>query len=168
MVDDGSNRAMCTREEGERDYIHIIISVDHKHFPGVLGVLSSTLSHASQPERLRFHVVLSGVEESVLQSFLGCYGFGDHPQMEVTELNPGWLEGRIKVYTDINKVGNLASLANFGRFLFHKHFSDLSRAIYLDADTAVLGDIGEFWDRLLTTDKLLLAVPRYVGDHHVM
>ena len=142
------------------DPIHIIISVDNEHFPGLLGVVNSALSHTSQPERLKFHIVLSGIEKSILLSYLGCYGYKDHPQLEVTKLNTDWLKGRIKVYTDVGRVGNLASLANFGRFLFHKHFPQLSRAIYLDADTAVLGDIGEFWERLLSTDQLLLAVPR--------
>ena len=155
---------MCIKkskpDQSPPDLIHIIISVDHEHFPGLLGVVNSALSHASQPERLKFHVVLSGVEESVLRSYLGCYGYKDHLQLEVTKLNTDWLKGRIKVYTDVRRVGNLASLANFGRFLFHEHFLGLSRAIYLDADTVILGDIGEFWRRLLATDQLLLAVPR--------
>ena len=160
---DNNNDAVCIRQKPDlspTDPIHIIISVDHEHFPGLLGVVNSALSHASQPERVKFHVVLSGVEESVLLSYLSCYGYKDHPQVKVTKLNTDWLKGRIKVYTDVGRVGNLASLANFGRFLFHEHFPELSRAIYLDADTAVLGDVGEFWERLLSTDQLLLAVPR--------
>lgn len=140
--------------------IHIIISVDKEHFPGLVGVVNSALSHASQPERLMFYLVLSGIEPTVLLSYLRCYGYDNHPQLDVTALNSSWLAGKVKVYTDINRVGNLASLANFGRFLFHEHFPDLSRAIYLDADTAVLGDIVEFWDRLSATDRVLLAVPR--------
>ena len=162
--DNNNNNAICIRQKPDlsiaTDLIHIIISVDHEHFPGLLGVVNSALSHASQPERLKFHVVLSDVEKSILLSYLGCYGYKDHPQLEVTKLNTDWLKGRIKVYTDAGTVGNLASLANFGRFLFHEHFPELSRAVYLDADTAVLGDIGEFWERLLSTDQLLLAVPR--------
>ena len=162
--DNNINNAVCIRRKPDHsppsDLIHIIISVDHEHFPGLLGVVNSALSHASQPERLKFHIVLSGVKESVLRSYLGCYGYKDHPQLEVTKLNTDWLKGRIKVYTDVGRVGNLASLANFGRFLFHEHFPDLSRAIYLDADTVVLGDIDEFWRRLLATDQLLLAIPR--------
>lgn len=161
---ENSNNAVCTREKSadtsQTHLIHIIISVDHKHFSGLLSVVNSTLSHARQPERLKFHVVVSGVKEYVLLTYLSCYGYRDHPQLEVTKLNTDWLQGRIKVYTDVGRVGNLASLANFGRFLFHKHFPTLGRAIYLDADTAVLGDIGEFWERLLASDQLLLAVPR--------
>lgn len=165
MIDgDNSNNAiLCIRQKPDHsltDLVHIIISVDHEHFPGLLGVVNSALSHASQPERLKFHIVLSGIKKSVLLGYLGCYGYKDHPQLEVTQLNTDWLKGKIKVYTDIGRVGNLASLANFGRFLFHEHFPELSRAIYLDADIAVLDDIGEFWERLLATNELLLAVPR--------
>ena len=157
----------CTRRphNHETDFIHVIVSVDRTHFPGLVGVVSSALSHASRPERLKFHIVLSDVDESVLWGYLRCYGYDDHLQLEVTKLNTDWLRGRIKVYTDVKRVGNLASLANFGRFLFHEHFPKLSRAIYLDADTVVLGDIVEFWERLSTTEQIALAVPRYV-DHH--
>lgn len=162
MMEKGDSGALrCAKKLLEdTDLIHVIVSVDRTHFPGLVGVVNSALSHASRPERLKFHIVLSGAEESVLASFLRCYGFNDHPQLEVTRLNSDWLKGKVKVYTDVSRVGNLASLANFGRFLFHEHFPTLNRAIYLDADTAVLGDLGEFWDKLLATDKIVLAAPR--------
>ena len=159
MGRDGS----CTRRQlnRERETIHVIISVDRTHFPGLVGVVNSALSHARQPERLKFHIVLSDIDdESVLWSYLRCYGYEGHAQLEVTKLNTDWLRGRVKVYTDTERVGNLASLANFGRFLFHEHFPHLSRAIYLDADTLVLGDVGEFWDKLSATSQTALAVPR--------
>ena len=158
-VSGGAPRCVKTLAKGT-NFIHIIVSVDKEHFPGLVGVVNSALSHASQPERLKFHVVLSDGEESLLVSYLRCYGFDNHPQLEVTKLNSDWLNGKVKVYTNVNRVGNLASSANFGRFLFHEHFPQLSRAIYLDADTAVLGDLGEFWQRLSASDQMILAVPR--------
>ncbi len=70
------------------------------------------------------------------------------------------MEGQIHVYSRPEEVGNLASTANFARFYFPHLFPRLSRAVYLDADTLVVGDVGEFWQKLQETDQLLLAVLR--------
>ena len=58
-------------------------------------------------------------------------------------------------------VGNLAGAANFARFLLPSLFPGLSRALFLDVDTVVLGDIAEVWKLLASTDMMMVAVPRY-------
>ena len=68
----------------------------------------------------------------------------------------------MRVYSRPKDVGNLASPANFARFQFHTLFPELSRAIYLDADVVVLGDIAQVWRRLAESKELLVAVPRWV------
>lgn len=68
----------------------------------------------------------------------------------------------MRVYSRQEDVGNLASPANFARFQFHTLFPQLSQAIYLDADTVVLGDIAQVWRRLTESKELLVAVPRWV------
>ena len=73
-----------------------------------------------------------------------------------------WLGVEPRVYSRQEDVGNLASSANFARFLFPRLFPSLPRAIYLDADTVVQSDITLFWKQLMASDKLLLAVPRSV------
>lgn len=67
----------------------------------------------------------------------------------------------VRVYSRPEDVGNLASPANFARFQFHTLFPQLRRAIYLDADTVVHGDIAQVWRRLVGSRKVLVAVPRY-------
>ena len=86
------------------------------------------------------------------------------PQVEIVELDESWLEGQIHVYSRVEDVGNLASMANFARFYFPRLFPQLTRAIYVDVDTVVVGEIREFWERLQMTEQLLLAVPRWVRD----
>lgn len=140
--------------------IHVIVSVDRDHFPGLVAVINSTLSHTSRPGAIKFHIVLSDVEPQSLKEYLDCYGV-DRRQLDMVQLDPSHLRGKVKVYSPVEKVGNLASLANFGRFLFHELFPELERAIYLDADTIVLGDITLFWQQLEAMDQLLLVVPRY-------
>ena len=107
-----------------------------------------------------FHVVFIGTERTLIDSYLCCYGYIHHPQIEVILFDVSMFEESIKVYSRIEDVGNLASLGNFARFYFHSLFPDLGRAIYLDVDTVVMGDIGEVWEQLVTTDKLVLAAPR--------
>lgn len=82
-------------------------------------------------------------------------------QIHISIFNPQFLLGKIHVTSRVQDVGNLSSIANFARFSFPSLFPQLHRAIYLDADTIVRGDIVEFWEELQTSSQLLVAVPRY-------
>ena len=84
----------------------------------------------------------------------------------MVEGGAGGLQKLVRVYSRPEDVGNLASPANFARFQFHTLFPQLSQAIYLDADTVVLGDIAQVWRRLAESKELLVAVPRWVLTHH--
>lgn len=44
-----------------------------------------------------------------------------HSQVEVVQMDTTWVRDNIRVYTDSQVVGNLASLGNFARFYFHKY-----------------------------------------------
>ena len=79
----------------------------------------------------------------------------------MVEGGTGDLGRLVRVYSRPEDVGNLASPANFARFQFHTLFPRLHRAIYLDTDTVVRGDIAQVWRRLVGSRKLLVAVPRY-------
>ncbi len=139
--------------------IHVIVSSDSDHLPGVPHLLHSIASHSSK--NLHFHVVLSGMMESDFLRYLQCYpSFPSHVTLDVIRLNPDLLDGLIHVYSSPEEVGNLGSLANFGRFFFHEMFPQLDRALYLDADMVVKGDIEELWRRLCTSDQLLVAISR--------
>ena len=57
-------------------------------------------------------------------------------------------------------VGNLASAANFARFQLPELLPHLQLALYLDIDTIVRGDVREVWQSLVTSSKMIVAVPR--------
>ena len=147
----------CVQHE---EQVHIILSADPDHIPGLVGVVSSTLRHTPNPQRLMFHIVFIGAERTLIDSYLCCYGYKHHSQIEVVLFDSSMFEESIKVYSHIEDVGNLASIGNFARFYFHSLFPGLKRAIYLDVDTVVMGDIGEVWEQLVATDKLMVAAPR--------
>ncbi len=141
------------------DPVHIILSTDSEQLPGLVGVINSTLSHAKNPSGILFHVVFTG-EQRVVESFLSCYGYKNHPQIEITIFKASMIKEPIQVYSKESQVGRLASPGNFARFYFHTLFPKLSRAVYLDVDTLVIGDVAEVWKQLKSAKTLLLAAPR--------
>ncbi len=124
-------------------------------------MINSTLSHAKTPEGILFHIVFTG-ERPVIESYLNCYGYKDHTQIDITIFKTSMIREPVTVYSKESEVGHLASLGNFARFYFHSLFPELSRAVYLDVDTLVLGDVAEVWNQLKTVKSLLLAAPRSV------
>ena len=139
--------------------IHVILSTDSEQLPGLVGVVNSTLSHTLYPERIVFHIVYVG-NRAVIDSYLSCYGYKDHPQIDIVTLDSGMIKEPIKVYSRVSDVGHLASLGNFARFYFHQLFPELSHAIYLDIDVIVKGDVVEIWNQLVATEMLIVAAPR--------
>ena len=59
-------------------------------------------------------------------------------------------------------VGNLASAANYVRFLLPQLLPHLHHILYLDIDILVKNDISEIWYYLMTSKKMMVAVPRYI------
>ena len=90
------------------------------HDVGLLVTMSSILQHSANPDQLYFHIVLAGQPRLLLESYLQCHALLWSRQVEVMELNSDWLDGQVKVHSNIKLVGNLASQANFARFFFHR------------------------------------------------
>lgn len=156
----------------------MIMSVDRQGFPGLAAVLKSLWQHALQPERLLVHIVLLDEPQESLLSYLRCHSLptdqvstrapalvaysllSSLPQLAVTELSSKQVSSQRRVVDPPGLVGDLSSAANFARFQFPDLFPSLHRALYLDVDTLVQGDVAELWNVLSTSDKLMVAVPR--------
>ena len=153
------------KEEGDvrkesMETIHIIISSDRTHLPGVVVLLNSLLNNTYSND-IKLHIVLTGLKNKEFFQYLQCYPSLPHlASLDIVQLDQRLLDGLIHVY---NSPEGLDSPANFGRFFFHQLFPDLERAIYLDADTVVRGDIAEVWRDLCQSEELLLAAPRLVS-----
>ena len=143
--------------------VHIILSLDREALPGLLPLLHSLLAHhtPSSVQLLHLHVVVSGLTEAQLLEYISCYfTLPGHVTLEVVRLDPSLLDGLIKVYTPTKQAGNLASLANYARFFFHRLFPSLKKVLYLDMDVIVQADVRELWEELCLSQNLLLAAPR--------
>ena len=86
-------------------------------------------------------------------------------QVEVVSLASSAVTPLRRVVDSPDVVGNLASAANFARFQLPELFPQLHRALYLDIDTIVKGDITELWHYLVSSTQMMVAVPRYVYIH---
>ena len=81
-------------------------------------------------------------------------------QLTIVELSSEQVSSRVRVVDPVSLVGNLASAANSVRFQFPYLFPALHRALYLDADTLIRGDVAEVWRLLKASEKLMVVVPR--------
>lgn len=151
--------------EEEAGPVHVIVSSDAEDFPGLMTLLSSLVSHSISPHRLHIHMVLAGTSEAAFRQYLQCHSPSPSLSLldlDVVQLDPRLLEGRVRVYSSEQEVGKLSSLGNFARFFFHELFPGVKKALYLDVDAVLNADIVELWRQLLASQQLLLAVPRWV------
>ena len=145
--------------------IHVILSTDHTHLPGVLALISSIIANTASSKRLKLHMVLADISEEAFTQYLHCFpSFPRHMIHNIVQLDPHLLTGRIHVQASVQTAGNLSSLANFARFFFHELFPTVRKALYLDVDTIVQGDIAELWSQLESSDQLMMAAPRYYAE----
>ena len=62
--------------------MHVVVSVDREHYPGLLVVIHSLLKNTRAPENLHIHVVVAGEPVTVVQQLLDCHGLRE--EVEVT------------------------------------------------------------------------------------
>ena len=153
------------------DDVHVVLAADPAHLPGVAGVIASARTHfvADGAASLRFHVVTLREHVDATHAALGCFLGGGaaaavNGSVEVAVLPVEWLAGRVRVVADPAVTGPLASPLNFARFYLPALLPSLRRALYLDADVVVRGNLMELWRRGVESARALgvpaAAVPR--------
>lgn len=135
---------------------------DRENFPGVLALLVSILNNTRSTDRLKFHLVLAETTAESFWEYLRCFpDFPHNLPLDIQQLDSKLLAGQIHVHTEFSVFGNLSSLANFARFFIHDLFPGVKKALYLDTDAVVKGDIVQLWEQLEASDALIMAAPRY-------
>jgi lipopolysaccharide biosynthesis glycosyltransferase len=136
---------------------------DSRNFPGVMALMASIMNNTHSASRLKFHLVLTEATKESFRHYLRCFpAFPPDVPLEVIQLETNLLAGKIHVPAKHEVFGNLSSLANFARFFVHDLFPAVKKALYLDTDIIVKGDVADLWEQLEVSEELLLAVPRYV------
>ena len=153
-----SERTELGRSTGD---INVVLAIDAKGFVGTVALISSIVNNTRSRDRLKVHVVLAGTTEESFRQYLRCFTTLSQQRLDVVELDTTLMTKKIRVESSVvRRHGNLKSVANFARFKFHEIFPDMKKALYIDADVIVKGDIAELWQQLEDTDKLLLLAAR--------
>lgn len=133
--------------------VHLMYAADEDAIKGVEASIRSVLKHASEP------VVIHFVGPAPLRSF---------PDIDFIPLNmisedqlSQFENEALKSSVSIKKFGNLNSNANFVRFIIADLLPDVSKVMWLDADTIVRCDVVSMVRKALTTTEYVIAaVPR--------
>lgn len=157
----------------------MVTAADESHYAGIPTLINSIRRTSRAPGLLRFYVLdvssRTGLgdgpkdqENLELSTFLECYGIsvtrsvqdGGPSNVVLLAADTSQLEKLIAVKADKSTHGNLASLANFARFLIPELLPGLSMALYVDSDAVFQADVRELWvlaGQELRSSKLLLA-----------
>lgn len=64
--------------------IHVVVSVDTEHYPGLVALVHSTIKHCSRPDLLHFHVVVTEDHVKRIEQMLDCYKLRETAQVVTT------------------------------------------------------------------------------------
>ena len=147
-----------SQENQSKKPVHIIYSADDEAKPGVEASILSVLEHASGPVAIHY------IGQSPLPN--------DYPEVHFKYLDK--FAERFNLQDFMNSAYTRGhgqetlntNAANFVRFGIDAMLPTQSKAIWIDADTIVKGDVYELINNVLNDDKYALAaVPRY-GPFH--
>jgi UDP-glucuronate 4-epimerase len=154
-----SHSGGCEPSFQQPQEISVVFSLDQHHLLGLPAVLQSLQQHTSRVDQLRVYIIAVDMSRATVLSYLACHQLASH-QVEVLELASSAVNPLRRVVDPPDVVGNLASAANFARLQLPEIFPQLHYGLYLDTDTVVQGDIAEVWHHLLSSNKMMVAVPR--------
>eukprot|EP00123_Amoebidium_parasiticum_P017805 comp23993_c0_seq4/m.42670 comp23993_c0_seq4/g.42670 ORF comp23993_c0_seq4/g.42670 comp23993_c0_seq4/m.42670 type:complete len:885 (-) comp23993_c0_seq4:222-2876(-) len=152
------------------DWVHVVVCSDQEHSVGLATLISSILENTLHPERVQVHVVSSSTKAVAVSRELRCHGLdatgpdysGPQHQVVVVPFDEDSVKGMYRVHTSTAVTGNLGSALNFARFYLASLLPAVSRAVYLDVDTVVQGDLGllcaEAYSQMDANPNMLLAV----------
>lgn len=152
--------------------------MDHHHLEGVPTLLNSLCQQTAEMYQLDVYVVAVDMSSEEFLSYLSCHRLCSHlvcylclsvsspvsytvpQQVEVIPLESSSVSSLRRVVDSSESVGNLESAANFARFMIPELFPQLTHCLYIDTDIVVLGDVAEVWTQLISSENMIVAVPR--------
>eukprot|EP00966_Prymnesium_polylepis_P178988 4144157-Prymnesium_polylepis.1 len=155
---DGGSESAAPKGRQGRD-VHVVVGADRVHWPGLIGVVHSIRANTGAPERIMLHLLTTTEQEAPFREFLKCHRIDpDEPSNGLDVV--GFDKRMVPLLKVQTKLTNLESPLNFARFYMHRLFPTLHRALYVDADVIVQGDVAELFDRHMQHDELCAATFR--------
>lgn len=148
----GRGRRLRSKEGGE-DLVHVCLTTDDTDLRSAAVAIQSALASASDPSRLRFHLVVADELVTLFKEVIKNH----LPDVPVDIRHSSALQKRIHSFISLRDTSRarraLASPFNFAPFYLHdflagskKHKLNAKRIIYIDTDSVVLGDLAELHD----------------------
>jgi lipopolysaccharide biosynthesis glycosyltransferase len=144
--------------------VDIVFSLNIKIIVGLLAAINSVVKNATQPENLRFNIVIPmGEREQFTHQLQTTFGETAW-QWRIQEFMPppymcDYLDKR---FSPMSPDRRNSRHMLFARFYLGKAFPDLRKVIYLDADLVVLQDIAELYhSHNFTPERYFAAVPHF-------
>jgi len=119
-----------------QDPIPVILSCDDKFVRHAACTIASIVKNSDR--RYQFYLLDCGISESNKQK-LAAWDLGGNT-LTVMPM------GKVEAFERIATLSGFFPPANFYRLLIPELFPELTKAIYLDSDIVVVGDLGELWD----------------------
>ena len=164
-VDNVTNTCNCAvesrSEKSQRGAtVDVVVSLDKKYFAQVVVMMNAILKNTKSA--VHFHVVAHEIDPSIVRRYVQCFQLPPH-NLEVVPFESDLVNDVFgPKYKKYKKYGTKAVQkdSNYVRILLHRLFPKLSRALYLDIDIIVQGDILELWNLLSDSKKLISTVSR--------
>lgn len=151
-------KGSIAQEPTEEEPVHLVYASDGQALPGIEASIRSAMHHAVAP--LAFHYI----GDTPLPSF---------PDVEFINLTQVTEKYKLKEYRNYRKNGEghkglNRNLANYARFHIHDLLPDVTKAMWVDADTIFQCDVTRMVRSALTnTSHVIAAVPVPGKPHSV-
>lgn len=140
-----------------RELHHVMYTADVAVFPALLRSMRSLVLHVRSRDRYVLHLVVPSTDLPQAQRFVNCFRqavgtSSGMPQVELHEERRPPFAVEYRDRPDLQGHG-----AAFARLAVAEYLPNVSRVVYLDSDTLVVGDLAELFE--LPLHSALAAVP---------
>jgi len=126
-------------ERTAEDLIHVVCATDDLYAIMVCALLRSLAENHRSPETILFHIIDNGISRGNKKRILAA-----NPS---NTLHIEWVKMDVGLFDQFHPYASTVDLdTHYARFILpHLLGNQIKRAIYLDSDTLVLGDISSLW-----------------------
>jgi len=125
------------------DIIPVFYSCDDIFAPYMIVSLTSLLKNCSKQRRYIIHILSTGLSDDIQKAALSLKSDYVDIRFENVSRYIGAIENKLPIRDYYTKT-------TYYRFFIAEMFPDYDKALYIDSDTVVLGDISELFDTDLT------------------
>lgn len=144
----GLNGTVC-----DPAYVHIAITLDAEYLRGSIAAVLSVLQHASCPENVFFHFLVSGMETKLQNLVRSTFPY---LKFKVYSFNADLVKGLIS--SSVRQA--LEQPLNYARnYLAGMLEPCVERVIYLDSDLVVVDDVSKLWN--ISLGARTVGAPEY-------